>query len=89
MTVAPIETVRVEVAEPPEGGVTCAGFKVVVTPGIGVEVTERSTGWLKPCSEVIVIVDVSELPWAMVREVGAAEIEKSGGGETVRLMSTV
>ena len=80
----PTETVNVDVAVPSVGGVTGLTLNVVVTP-VGAPETERVTGKLKPFNDVIVIVDVSEPPCAMVREVGDAEIEKSGGGTTTLL----
>ena len=82
--------VRVESAEPSAGGVTVVGSKVAVTPDGTPEIV-RSTGSLKPLIEVMVIVEVSELPTWIVSEVGSAAIEKSGGGGSsviVRLMLT-
>jgi hypothetical protein len=61
----------------------------VFTPDI-VDV-ERVTGELKPPRDVTVMVDVPDEPMLTVREVGRAEMEKSGvdgGATTVRLMVT-
>jgi len=80
--------VKVDVVELSAEGVTGLGLKLVVTP-VGAPETERVTGELKPFSEVTVMVEVSESPCAMLREVGEAEIEKSGAAVTVRLTSTV
>lgn len=54
----------------------------VVTPA-GAPETERVTAELKPLIEVTVMVDVSEPPCAIVKDVGEALIEKSGGGRAV------
>ena len=80
--------VNVDVAEPPEVKVTEVGLNEAVTP-VGAPETERLTVPAKPLRDVTVIVDVPELPCAMVREVGEADIEKSGAALTVRLMLTV
>jgi len=80
--------VNVEVADPPEGGVTEVGLKDAVTPDGRPEIL-REIAALKPLTEVTVIVDVPELPCCMVRLVGEADIEKSGVVVTVRLMLTV
>ena len=73
------ETVRVDVVELPEGGVTEVGLRVAVTL-LGAPETERPTAALKPFRDVIVMVEVPEPPWTIVREVGKAEMPKSGGG---------
>jgi len=85
---ADTETVNVDVAEPPEGGVTEVGLRVVVTP-VGAPEAERLTAALKPPTEATVIVDVPEPPCTIVRVVGEADNEKSGAAVTVRLMITV
>ncbi len=56
---------------------------------MGVEVTAKSTGWLKPFSEVIVIIEVSELPSSIVRKSGLASIEKSRGGGNFVISSVI
>ena len=58
---APTSTVRVDVAEPPEGGVTEVGLKVAVVP-VGRPAIERLTSELKPFKDVRVMVEVPELP---------------------------
>jgi len=85
---APTLIVRVDVAEPPAGGVTEVGLKVPVAP-VGKPVIERLTAELKLFRDVMVIVDVPELPCVIVSEFGEAEIEKSGLGVTVKLMLTL
>jgi hypothetical protein len=64
---APTRTVRVDVAEPPEDGVTDAGLGVAATP-VGAPEMVKSTAELKPLIEVIVIVEVPEEPCTIVRE---------------------
>jgi len=81
-------TVKVDVADPPEVRVTEVGLNVAVTP-VGAPETDRLTVPVKPYSDVTVMVEVPEEPGAMVREVGEADIEKSGAALTVRLMSIV
>jgi len=85
---APTLTVRVDVAVPPEVRVTEVGLNVAVTP-VGAPETERLTVPAKPLSEVSVMVDAPDPPGAIVRDVGEAVMEKSGGAVTVRLMVTV
>jgi len=58
---ASTEIVRVDVAEPPEGGVTDVGLKVPVVP-IGRPEIERLTEALKPLRDVTVTVTVPEAP---------------------------
>ena len=66
----------VEVAEPPDGGVTEAGLTVQVVDA-GHPVTVRATELLNPLIEVTVTVDVTVL--VCVTETGVvAEIPKSG-----------
>ncbi len=68
----------VDVAAPP---VTELGLKEAVTPD-GV-VALRVTDPVKRFCEVIVIVEVSELPTAILSELGDAEMVKSGGAVAV------
>jgi len=82
------EIVSVDVAVPPEVSVTEVGLSVAVTP-VGAPETERLTVPVKPLSEVTVIVEVPEPPCTIVRVVGEADMEKSGGVVTVRLMVVV
>ena len=74
--------VRVDVAELPDGGVTEAGLKVPVAP-VGRPETVRPTAELKPFRDVTVMVEVPEPLGAIVRDVGEALREKSGGGATI------
>lgn len=46
---------------PPEGGVTGLTLKLVVTP-VGAPETDSVIGELKPCREVMVIVEVPDAP---------------------------
>jgi len=81
--VAPTLIVRVDVAVPPEGGVTEVGLKVPVVP-LGRPEIDRLTAELKPFKDVMVMVEVPEAPGAMERDVGEAVMEKSGAEATVR-----
>ena len=76
-------TVRVEVMDPFAGGVTDGGLNVHVAP-TGQLAAARVTGLLNPNFEVTVIVEVEKLPCITVNDVGLADIEKSGGGFTVK-----
>jgi hypothetical protein len=58
--------------------------KVYVAPA-GPAETLRATGELKPFNDATVIVELAEPPCCIVRELGDAEVEKSGGAVTVRL----
>ena len=71
---------------PSAGGVTSAGTKFAVAPN-GRPKIERLTGELKPLRDVIVTVEVPELPCRISSEVGLALNEKSGGSLTVSDMS--
>ena len=73
------EKVNMEFAEPPDGGVTCGRLKLAVTPGGGA-VMLNWTGWLKPLTEYIVIVELSDFPCSIVKEVGEGTIAKSAVG---------
>ncbi len=86
---APTETVKIEVASPSAGGVTCSGSKVAVTSE-GTPETVRSTHSLKLFKEVMVMVDVSEPSSSIVRRSGEAVISKSGvGGGTFPLILSI
>lgn len=63
------------------------GEKLAVTP-LGRPEALRVTGDSKSLMEVMVMVTVPEPPLTMVRDVGFAKREKSGGGFTVRDMVT-
>ena len=68
--------VSLEVAEPPEGGVTERDDKVQVTP-LGYPETVRPTAELKPFNEVTVIVETPLYPLLMLSELGDTDREKS------------
>jgi hypothetical protein len=74
-------TVRVELPVPPDDRVTDVGLSVAVGPCLtsGLIVAERLTVPVKPLRLVRVRRDVAEVPWRIVRLVGFAVIEKSGG----------
>jgi hypothetical protein len=71
----------------PDGGVTCGGLKLGVTPD-GASGTVNWTSWLKPFADATVIVEVPELPRWIVKEVGKAVTEKSGSPSVVKCVST-
>ena len=73
-----VQTVSVTPAVPPLGSDTDDG-SVEVGPG-GVIVDESATVPVKPFLLLTSIIDVSQLPCAMVRLVGLALMTKSGGG---------
>jgi hypothetical protein len=73
----PTFTVSVDVAEPPDGGVTRVGDKVQFEP-VGQPERVKFTVELKPFSEVTVKVELPELRCWIVRELGDADKEKSG-----------
>ena len=75
-------------AELPRVRVTEVGLREAVTP-VGAPETERLTVPANPFRDVKVRVEVPELPWAIVRDVGEVLIEKSGGGETVSEMGVL
>ena len=85
---APTLIVNVDVAVPPEGGVTEVGLKEAVVP-VGAPVTVRLTAELKPFRDVTVIVEVPEPPGVTETVVGEALKEKSGAGATVSDMVVV
>ena len=75
-------SVSVEVAVPLAGGVTGFVENAAVTP-LGNPVALSVVAELNPLRLVMVMVLVPFEPCVMVRELGAAAIEKSGGGFTV------
>jgi hypothetical protein len=82
----PTSIVRVELIDPPAGGVGCVGDRVAFVPD-GAPVTVRSTAELKLAMEVMVMLGVAELPFRTVRLLGVAVRVKSGatgGMVTVR-----
>jgi hypothetical protein len=68
------ETVKVELAEPPEVSVTFVGFRDTTR----LEDAERLTVPVKPLRLVTVIVESAEDPRGIVRNVGVAMMLKSG-----------
>ncbi len=77
-----VQTVRVDVADPPDGTETTIMLKLVDGP-LGEIVDDRVTLPLKPLRLVTVIVDVAQEPCTMVRALGLAAMAKSGGGALV------
>ena len=77
--------VSVDVADPPDGGVTGVGLSVAVIPGGAV--VANPTALLNPLSDFTVIVEVPDPPRLIVKEDGDADIEKSGvtGAGTVTI----
>jgi hypothetical protein len=80
--------VKVDVAEVSGDGVIELLLKLVVTPAGAPEIVS-ATAELKPFREVTVIVDVPKLPCWIVKEVGDADIEKSGAGVICSVICTV
>src|SRR2546422_827207 len=76
----PEPTATVIVEDPP--AVTDAGLKLTVVPD-GAPLALRLTVWAEPLVTAVLIVDVPFAPWTMLRLVGFAAIEKSGGGGAV------
>jgi hypothetical protein len=75
--VEPTFTVSIDVAEPPDGGVTGVDDKVQFEP-VGQPERVKFIVELKPFSDVTVKVELPELPCWIVRELGDADKEKSG-----------
>jgi hypothetical protein len=77
-------TWRVEVPDPPDGGVTGLG-RLTVTPRGAAPTQEwdRATGALNPPRLAIVMVEVAEDPLTTVIELGDAARAKSGAGPVV------
>ena len=73
----PAFTVKIEVTEPFDGGVTEVGLNEQLAP-VGQPETARLTALLNPFWEVTVTVEVPWLPCVSVSEVGLVEIEKFG-----------
>ena len=82
VAVVEAENVRVDVPVPPEASVTVAGLKVAVVPVGGVDL-DNVTVPANPFVDVNVIVDVAELPWRTVTELGEALMVKSDGAGAV------
>jgi len=70
-------TVSVDVAEPPDGGVTGVDDKVQFEP-VGQPERVRFTGESKPFNDVTVKVELPELPCWIVRKLGDSDKQKSG-----------
>src|SRR6266852_1714503 len=77
-----VQTVRVDVAVPPDGTETTVGFKLVDGPA-GEIVDVRLTLPLNPLTLVTVIVEVAQEPWMMLMALGLAAMVKSGCGGLV------
>jgi len=77
-----VQTVRVDVAVPPDGTETTVGLKLVDGPA-GEIVDVRLTLPLNPLTLVTVIVEVAQEPWMMLMTLGLAAMVKSGGGGLV------
>jgi hypothetical protein len=81
-----VNIVRVEVADVPEDKVTL--FVLKDAPGPPETLVVKATVPLKPFWLVTVITEVPEKPDGKLREVGLAEIVKSGARLTVTVMLT-
>jgi hypothetical protein len=68
--------------------VTEAGLKLTVVPA-GAPLELNATVCADPLVTAVPIVDVPFAPWTMVRLLGLADIEKSGGGGAVTVRLTV
>ena len=79
--------VSVEVADPPEGGVTVVVVKVGVMPAIGGEISSV-TAELNPSSESTETVDVPDFPTSTTNESGDADSAKSGNPVVKSLLQT-
>ncbi len=78
------DAVATNVVEAPDGGVTGFEENDVLTPE-GAPESDSVAAELKPFIDVIVMVEVPELPCSIDREFGEADMEKSGVG-TVRFI---
>ena len=74
-----LPTVIVIVEVPDPGAGIGLGLKLTVVPD-GAPDADRLMALLKPLLTVVVIVEVPWLPCWIVRELGEADIVKSGGG---------
>lgn len=72
-----VNTVRIELAEPPLGTVTFAGFSLIDSPD-GFAMLNKETVPAKPFRLVTVMVDVPEEPRRITRLDGLAERAKAG-----------
>jgi hypothetical protein len=72
-------TFRAELPEPPKVSVTLDGSRLPVGP-VGEIVAASPTIPENPLTLESAIVEVLEVPWMIVKEVGLAEITKSGDG---------
>jgi hypothetical protein len=82
----PAPTLTVIVDEPP--AVTGFGLKLTLEPA-GTPLALRLTDWAEPLVTAVEIVEVPLLPWATLRLLGFALIEKSDGGGVVTVRATV
>jgi hypothetical protein len=79
-----VATCRVEVPDPPEGGVTGLGrFTVTPRGAAPTHECDRATGALNPPKLAIVMVEVAEVPFATEIVPGDAARAKSGAGPVV------
>jgi len=93
VVVVPTFTANVEVADPPDEGVTEAGVKVPVTPA-GWPESVSETGEANPPVDTTVIPKLPACPPLIVAEEGETDIVKSGVGGgvaavTVKVTSTL
>jgi len=72
-------TFRVELPEPPAVSVTLDGSRLLVGPVGGVVATSPTIPE-NPLTLESAIAEVLEVPWTIVKDVGLAEIIKSGEG---------
>jgi hypothetical protein len=84
----PAFTVKVEVIEPFDGGVTETGLNEQLAP-VGQPVTVRLTALLNPFCGVTVIVLVPLFPWVTVTLLGDAERLKFGWAAALTVRLTV
>jgi hypothetical protein len=82
-----VNTVKIELADPPLWRVTFAGFRLIESPD-GLAVENMETVPANPFRLAMARVDVPEEPRRIVRLEGLAEMEKSGGGDWEILKTT-
>ncbi len=79
-----VVTCRVEVPDPPGGGVTGLGrFTATPRGATPTHECDRATGALNPPRLVMVMVEVADAPFATEIALGEAARAKSGGGPVV------
>ena len=82
------EIIRVEEAVPPDARVMLVGLRVVVNP-VGELDLVSDTVPVKPSRLERLMVDVAELPWPIVMDVGLVDMMKSGVAEVTMLQESV